>query len=55
MYTHVTIKLGMSCWKTTRAFFMHTGVQKKNVSRADGCPAQRAGEEIFPTRFVKAI
>ncbi len=30
---------------------MHTGVQKKNVSRANGRPAQRVGEEIFPARL----
>ncbi len=36
----------------TLKFFMHTGVQRKKVSRADGRPAQRVGEETFPTRFV---
>ena len=30
---------------------MHTGVQRKNVSRADGRPAQRVGEETFPNRL----
>ncbi len=30
---------------------MHTGTQRKDVSRTDGCPARGAGGKISPIRL----
>ncbi len=35
-------------------FFMHTGTQRKDVSRADGCPAHGVGK-VFPTQLHSPV
>ncbi len=33
---------------------MHTGTQRKDVSRADGCPAHGVGK-VFPTQLHSPV
>ena len=35
----------------TRDFFMYMGIQRKSVSKADGCPARWVGGRASPARL----